>query len=170
MRGGASLWVRILAIAAAVAAPLVPPMHGESSARSVVYVVDSSASVGRAGLDSAEEIVQRAWDARGPVQIGLVAFAGKPELRLPVGSPGPLPPLALHRDGGSDLAAAVRLARAALPASGQRRLVLSPTRPRHARRRHGRGHPRRAGRDHRRRAPLGSTTLDHLALTRVAPL
>ena len=53
MRGGASLWVRILAVTAAAAAPFVPPMHGASTARSVVYVVDDSASVGRAGLAEA---------------------------------------------------------------------------------------------------------------------
>jgi Ca-activated chloride channel homolog len=169
MRSGASLWVRILAIAAAVAAPLVPPMHGVSSARSVVYVVDSSASVGRAGLDSAEEIVQRAWDARGPVQIGLVAFAGKPELRLPVGGAGPLPPLGLHREGGSDLAAAVRLARAALPAAGQRRLVLLTDG--RATRGDAMAEVIRAEQDGITvdTLPLGSSTLDHLALTRVAP-
>jgi Ca-activated chloride channel family protein len=169
MRSGASLWVRILAIGAAVAAPLAPPMHGASSARSVVYVVDSSASVGRSGLDSAEEIVQRAWDARGPVQIGLVAFAGQPELRLPVGGAGPLPPLALHRDGGSDLAAAVRLARAALPTAGQRRLVLLTDG--RATRGDAMAEVIRAEQDGITvdTLPIGSTSIDRLALTRITP-
>ena len=169
MRGGASLGVRILAIAAAVAAPLVPPMHGAADARSVVYVVDASASVGRSGVASAEEIVQQAWDARGPVKIGLVEFASKPELRLPVGGAGPLPSIALRRDGGSDLAAAVRLARAALPASGQRRLVLLTDG--RATRGDAMAEVIRAEQDGITvdTIPVGSSKIDHLALTRVVP-
>ncbi len=169
MRGGASIWVRILAVATAAAAPFVPPMHRASSARSVVYVVDDSASVGRSGVAEAEEILQRAWAARGDVEIGVVAFAQKPELLLPVGGVGPLPSIPLNHRGGSDLSAALRLARAALPPSGQRRIVLLSD---------GRATRGDAMSDVIRAEqagitvdtiPIGSTTIDQLALTRVAP-
>jgi Ca-activated chloride channel homolog len=169
MRGGASLWVRILAVTAAAAAPFVPPMHGAADARSVVYIVDDSASVGRKGIAEAESFVQQARDARGDVKVGVVAFADKPELLVPVGGAGPLPSIALNRRGGSDLSAALRLARAALPASGQRRIVLLSD---------GRATRGDAMSDVVRAEqdgivvdtiPIGSSTIDRLALTRVSP-
>ena len=169
MRGGASSWVRIVAIAAAASAPFAPPMHSAATTRSVVYVVDDSASVGRSGVAVAEAFVQQAWDARGDVKVGLVAFAAKPELLLPVGASGPLPSIGVNRSGGSDLSAALRLARAALPASGERRIVLLTD---------GRATRGDAMSDVIRAEqagitvdtiPIGSTKLDHLAMTRFAP-
>jgi len=169
MRGGASLWVRALAVAAAASAPFVPPMHGAADAQSVIYVVDDSASVGRAGVAQAEEIVQQAWDARGAVKVGLVAFADKPELLVPVGGAGPLPSVPLRTSGGSDLAAAVRLARAALPTSGRRRIVLLTDG--RATRGDAMNEVVRAEQEGTTvdTLPIGSSKSDRLTLTRFAP-
>ncbi len=124
-RFSSSLWVRALSIAAVLAAPFVPPMQDEGEGRAVVYVVDRSASVGEAGRAAAEGFVREAFERRGGTRVGLVAFAAHPELWIPVGDDRPMPVLSEARDGaGSDLGGAVRLAAAALPTTGQRRIVL----------------------------------------------
>jgi uncharacterized membrane protein len=124
-RFSSSLWVRGLSIAAVLAAPLVPPMRDGGEGRAVVYVVDRSASVGEAGRSAEESFVREAFQKRGETQVGLVAFAAHPELIIPVGADRPVPYLSEARDGaGSDLGGAVRLAAAALPGVGQRRIVL----------------------------------------------
>ncbi len=128
----ASLVTRIAAIALVVAAPFAPPLHRPGTGRSVMIVVDRSPSVGEAGREAAASFVRDAWASRGDARIGVVAFDGRPELWKPLEDD-----LADHADGvdmqlsfgaaaapGSDVAAAVRLAAAALPDEGQRRIVL----------------------------------------------
>src|SRR5205814_1095359 len=124
-RSSSSLWVRCLAIAAVLAAPLVPPMSRKGEGRSVVYVVDRSASIGYEGRAVADTFVRDAFEHRGSTRVGLVAFAAHPELLIPVGEDRPIPVIYEAKDSaGSDVAAAVRLAAAALPGVGQRRIVL----------------------------------------------
>ncbi|MFO0757123.1 MAG: VWA domain-containing protein [Byssovorax sp.] len=120
-----SLWARGLSIAALIAAPFLPPIKAKSDTSAVVYVVDRSTSVGEAGRSAAEDLVREAFRQRGSTQVGLVAFAAHPEILIPVGEDRPVPVLTEAPDGsGSDIGGAIRLAAAALPSSGRRRIVL----------------------------------------------
>lgn len=127
-----SLWARIVAVAAVIAAPLVPPAHREGKGRAVVFVVDRSESVGAEGRAAAERYVRAAWEHRAGARVGMIAFDGSPEIllgiddALPDGTDleNPLPRVGPPQAPGTDLAAALRLATAALPAAGERRIVL----------------------------------------------
>lgn len=128
----ASLVARLIAIAAVLASPLIPAASREGRGRSVMLVVDRSESIGVAGSVEQARFVEEVWEHRGSARVGLIAFDGAPELVRAIGGDGeradgeaPRPPHvgpAVAR--GSDLAAAVRLAVAALPDSGERRIVL----------------------------------------------
>jgi hypothetical protein len=119
--------LRIASIGCIAAAPFVPTLDVESDERSVVYVVDRSPSVGAGGVAVAEQFVREAREGSGAAQTGVVAFGALPEVILPVapaaaddyaevGEPFDAP--------GSDIAAGLRLGVAALPPSGERRVVL----------------------------------------------
>jgi uncharacterized membrane protein len=114
----------LFAIALVVVSPWLTPRSRPNDARSVVWVVDRSASIGPKGLVRANLVIGHAWDERKEVKLGLVAFDGAAEVLAPVGSvhapdvgPGSEP-------DSSDLAAAIRLAAASLPREGHRTIVL----------------------------------------------
>lgn len=118
---------RLLAIGAVLAAALVPSIPRESDRRSVIYVVDRSPSMTEADRLAAEGFVERARVHRGETEVGVVAFSDRPTLVLAPGdeaaSAGELTwPEPGER--GSDLAGALRVAGAALPRGGERRVVL----------------------------------------------
>ncbi|MFT3772343.1 MAG: VWA domain-containing protein [Minicystis sp.] len=127
-----SLIVRLLAVGAVLAAPLVPPAHREGQGRAVMIVADRSESVGQEGRIAAERFIREVWEHRGSAKVGVVAFDGVAEIRRPVDlasapeaeADDPAPEITPRLSRGTDLAAAVRLAAAALPDSGERRLVL----------------------------------------------
>ena len=119
-----SLALRGLAMALVLVSPLLPCAHREGQGDAVVYVVDRSASMGaHAGL-AATEFVRRAFEDRGRTRVGIVAFGAHADLLAPVGASALPPTMAVDDPWGSDLAGAVHLASAALPASGRRRIVL----------------------------------------------
>jgi uncharacterized membrane protein/Mg-chelatase subunit ChlD len=128
--GSPSLYLRILALAAVVAAPLVPPLHREGRGRAVMLVVDRSASVGPEGRAAAERFVREALEKRGDARVGVIAFDGKPEVRgtldgvAVAAAEDGVPRLGEVTSPGTDVAAAVRLAAAVLPDAGERRIVL----------------------------------------------
>jgi Ca-activated chloride channel homolog len=119
-----SLVLRGLALALVLISPFLPSAHREGEGAAVVYVVDRSASVGAEAVRRATEFVRLAFEDRGPVRVGLVAFGAHADLLAQVGASTLPPVIAADDRWGSDLAGAVRLARAALPASGRRRIVL----------------------------------------------
>ncbi|MBX3222247.1 MAG: VWA domain-containing protein [Labilithrix sp.] len=120
-----SLVVRVLAIALVLASPWLKPRKKPSGARSVVYVVDRSASMGGAGLDEANGYLARVWaEPNDGVRLGVVAFDGRAELLAPVGA-SEAPVVREGKDpSSSDLAAGIRLALATLPSEGHRAMVL----------------------------------------------
>ncbi len=120
-----SLVFRLAAIVLVVACPWLPARKRPDEARSVVYVVDRSRSMGEEGLNAANEILRGAW-RRSPsgVKLGAVAFDAEAELLAPVGAEAAPVVREGMRAGSSDLAAGIRLAAAALPSNGHRSLVL----------------------------------------------
>jgi uncharacterized membrane protein len=119
--------LRYLAIAAILAAALIPPVQLESDRTSVIYVVDRSQSMSPADLALADAYLRQAAEARGEAALGVVAFDARPTLVVSPGEPFPVDGgLAWPEEGGrgSDLASAVRLAGAALPQGGRRRIVV----------------------------------------------
>jgi uncharacterized membrane protein len=138
MMRGAWSWLRAAAIGLVVSAPFLPPISRDGKAQSIVYVVDRSASVGEEAREAAEHYVRSAFIDRDRNQnVGVVAFASHADVVLPLGG-SILPPIAATGPGGSrppldvqerdawgsDIAAGVRLAAAAMPTSGRRRVVL----------------------------------------------
>jgi len=120
-----SLVVRILAIAIVAVSPWLQPRKKPSSARSVVYVVDRSASIGHGGLEEANEYLSKAWPAADDgVRCGVIAFDGRAEVVAPVGTARAPVVGDGSEPGASDLAGAMRLALGALPSEGHRTIVL----------------------------------------------
>jgi uncharacterized membrane protein len=126
MKGSPSLYLRVLAIAAIVIAPFLPHAHREGRGRAVMFVVDRSESVGNDGRVAADVFLREAWEHRGFTRVGLIEFDAQPELRRAVADDrdDPLPSIGSPHGRGSDVAAALRLAVAALPDAGERRIVL----------------------------------------------
>lgn len=123
--GNLSAWLRGVALATLAIAPFAPPRTVTGEGRAVIYVADRSASVGEEGTAKASRFLREAWEARGQTSVGLVTVDGAPELTRHVGAEGPPMPLAPAKAAaGTDLASAVRLAAAALPRSGERRIVM----------------------------------------------
>lgn len=119
--------LRIAAIALVLAAPLSPPIPVPGPGAAVVYVVDRSASEGEVGCRNAEAFVRQAWAERGETRVGIVTFASDASVRVRPGAgeiPEPLVDCAVTPADGSDLERALRLAAAALPDGGERRVVL----------------------------------------------
>lgn len=126
----ASLAVRLFAILLVLVSPWLAPRTRASHDRAVVYVVDRSDSIGEHGRTAANELVGAAWARGAGAKLGVVAFDGAAELVTPVGGPKPAPIGKGKQGDASDLAAALRLARAALPTEGHRSIVvLSDARP-----------------------------------------
>jgi uncharacterized membrane protein len=125
-----SLAFRLFAIAMIIVSPWLAPRSRPNNARSVVFVVDRSASVGSSGISRAKLIVQQAWAERRDVKLGVVAFDGSAQVLAPVGAPE-APDFGAGDDSqSSDLAAGIRLAHASLPREGHRSIVLlSDARP-----------------------------------------
>lgn len=120
-----SLVVRILAIALVAVSPWLQPRKKPSNARSVVYVVDRSASIGHGGLEQANEYLSKAWPAaEDGVRCGVIAFDGRAEVVAPVGTTRAPVVGEGSEPGASDLAGAMRLALGALPSEGHRTIVL----------------------------------------------
>jgi uncharacterized membrane protein len=128
--GVLSMCVRIGAVAVIATSAWLPPKPHPSDARSVVYVVDRSASLGGSGLETANLVLAQAWRDRGDAKLGVVAFDGTAQLLAPVGR-STAPAIGKGDDPqASDMAAGIRLARAALPREGHRSIVLlSDARP-----------------------------------------
>src|SRR5262249_5174814 len=98
----------------------------------VMLVADRSESIGPEGRLAAMHFVHEAWESRGDARVGLIAFDGTAEVRRPLdvaslddseGKYG-VTPLGPTGAPGTHIAAAVRLAAAALPDAGERRIVL----------------------------------------------
>jgi len=123
---GRATSARVFAVALALLAPLAPPLHSPGADRSVVFVIDRSRSVGARGMDEASSFVREANDQRGATVTGLVTFGARADLTRPVGAgfDGFEEDLAVENVRGSELAGAIRLAAAALPEGGQRRVVI----------------------------------------------
>ena len=124
---GRAAAARYLAISVALAAPFLPPVHLESERRSVVYVVDRSQSVSELDRAAADEFLHDVRERRGEEEVGVVSFDSRATLVVRPGEElaalGEIPwPETQGR--GSDLAGAIRLAGAALPLEGERRIVL----------------------------------------------
>jgi uncharacterized membrane protein len=121
-----SVVLRVLAIAIVVVSPWLPAVRRPSAARSVVYVVDRSASIGEQGLGVANDYLEAAWKAApADARLGVIAFDGRAELVVPIAPRGKTPSVALGTESSaSDLAGAIRLAIAALPLEGHRSIVL----------------------------------------------
>lgn len=129
--GSPSLLVRLIAFAAVVASPFLPPVQRPGEERALMIVADRSASVGAAGRSAADRFIADVWSRRGSARVGLVAFDGQPEIQRPIDVTVPeddvaavTPEVPAGAAAGTDLASAVRLAVAALPAGGERRIVL----------------------------------------------
>jgi uncharacterized membrane protein len=127
-----SFVLRLVALAAVVAAPLLPPVHREGRGRAVMIVADRSESVGAEGRAAAGQFIRDLWDRRGTTRVGLIEVDGSAEIRRTVDPNSSLDdeanasPPEVHAGGtrGTDLAAGIRLAAAALPDGGERRIVV----------------------------------------------
>ena len=120
-----SLVLRIVAIALVVVSPWLQPRKTPSDARSVVFVVDRSASVGESGLEQANAYLARAWAAKPTAtRFGVIAFDGRAEVIAPVGAPTEPVVRPGEHPMSSDLASGVRLGVASLPTEGHRSIVL----------------------------------------------
>jgi Mg-chelatase subunit ChlD/uncharacterized membrane protein len=124
-----ALLVRGVALACVAFAPFAPARESRSDDLSVVFVVDQSMSVAPSEQERAVQSIREAAVAKPNASYGAVTFAARTELSERVGAPGePLRSGAISprasNTPGSDLAAAIRLATAALPEHGARRIVL----------------------------------------------
>ncbi|MCS6800790.1 MAG: VWA domain-containing protein [Chloroflexota bacterium] len=92
--------------------------------KATIFLIDSSAST--AGFQAAASAwVRQALERMGPEdQAGVVAFGREPVVLQPLGKARDFRVAALPRDDRTDLAAALRLGQAMLPAGGVRRLVV----------------------------------------------
>lgn len=124
--------VRIMALCLILTAPILPAFHRAGDGQSVVYVVDRSMSIEEVDRRAAEAFVARAQALQGEADLGVVVFDHEAQLVVPVSSSGETPTSFTlpatstdePQERGSDLAGAIRLAAAALPESGERRIVV----------------------------------------------
>ena len=126
-----SLGLRVCAIGLVCASPWLKPLSRPSAQQSIMYVVDNSQSIGDDdALRDANYFLLTAWGNKKSEKLGVVTFASHAEVLTQLGAPF-APEVKPSPDGGSsDLAAAIRLAAAALPAEGHRSIVvLSDLRP-----------------------------------------
>ena len=91
----------------------------------VVFLVDTSASVGSAGQQTAMAWAPQPAQSAGPRdEAGLVLFGAVPHLAVPLAHYKALPDPAQHADAATDIAAAVHLGLSLLPPTTAGRLVL----------------------------------------------
>ncbi|MGD0517340.1 MAG: VWA domain-containing protein [Thermoguttaceae bacterium] len=116
-RQAASLCVRLLLLAALVAALCDIRMVGVRRKPYIVAAVDRSASISAAARDKADAFLNELAQHAGGDQMSLLPFAAKPGggVGKNISPPDPM---------GTDLAAAVAMARAAIPARYVPRIVL----------------------------------------------
>ena len=132
-----SLGMRIGAIGLVAFSPWLKPTARPSMEQSIMYVVDNSGSIGNEdALRDANYFLVTAWGNRRPgrqsEKLGVIRFAKHAEVAasLGAGSPPEIKPAEATEAGASDLAGAIQLAAAALPAEGHRSIVvLSDFRP-----------------------------------------
>jgi hypothetical protein len=119
-----SLAIRLFAVALVAISPWLQPTSRPSNARSVVYLVDRSASIGTHGLELTNLILTRAYADRRDARLGVVAFDGRAEVISAVGASSAPTISAGKEPRSSDLASGIRLAHASLPQDGHRTIVL----------------------------------------------
>jgi len=123
-RGSSYPLVRALVALLFVVAISDPRIVTEDSTNNVLFLVDRSASVTRSVEDRDAIVAMEALAAAQPRwSYGVVGFAESADVESPLGSTPALPPPPL-RDSGSNLADAVELALAALPAGEANQIVL----------------------------------------------
>ncbi|HEV2357529.1 MAG TPA: VWA domain-containing protein [bacterium] len=104
-----------------------PAVRVPATGASVVFVVDRSLSVTATGAGDAEAAFLRAALARmrSGDRAGVITFAGRPALRVPVGPHPAAEDLGVGPEpDATDIGAALDLARGVLPPEGTRRIVL----------------------------------------------
>ncbi|GIW06481.1 MAG: VWA domain-containing protein [Dehalococcoidia bacterium] len=118
------LAVRSLVVALVVVALADPRWLAPGREKATIFLIDSSAST--AGFQAAASAwVRQALERMGPDdRAGVVAFGREPVVLQPLGRTRDFRAAALPPDDRTDLAAALRLGQAMLPAGGVRRLVV----------------------------------------------
>ena len=124
LRALATLALRLAITALLVAALAAPRVSRAASGVHVVYVLDRSASIGPTALRRAKAWIAASLRGRGgDDSASLIAFGAGPVWSGPIGG-RELPALPTVDVGGTDIAAALRLALGTLPADRPSRLVL----------------------------------------------
>jgi uncharacterized membrane protein len=123
---GVTLRIALLAVLTLALARLARTT--EETKVSAVYLVDVSESVPDTAIADAQQIVERAWDARGDNDVRLVTFA-RDARAIPIARDAEdVPAITRHREpgagAGSDLQAAMQLTYGLFPAGHLRRAVL----------------------------------------------
>ena len=101
-------------------------LHRATDAESVLFLLDASDSVSLENRAKERQYVAEAVKAAGPRdRYGVITFGGIPVLETPVGrEPLPTTPPRVTDSRATDIGAAIRLALAAFPQEGARRIVL----------------------------------------------
>jgi Mg-chelatase subunit ChlD len=101
-------------------------LHHTTDQLNVLFLVDASDSLSLENRAKAWQYLQEAVKAAGKRdRYGVVTFGGSPVLDLPVGTePLPAKPPAVADSRATDIGAAIKLALAAFPKDGARRIVL----------------------------------------------
>ncbi len=121
-----SLILRITAIVLIVGAIAAPLLIRDTQDQTVVYLVDVSRSISPAARAREFALVRSSIDAK-PARdsAGVIAFASAPVVLASPSTTPQMPGDAVPVDDSStDLAAAIRAARAIMPASGPRQIVI----------------------------------------------
>ncbi|MCU0685990.1 MAG: VWA domain-containing protein, partial [Polyangiaceae bacterium] len=84
--GSAPVALRYAALALVALSPLLPARSRPGRGRAIVYAVDRSASVDDAGRERSAAFLKEALEKQGDATIGVVAFDGRPEIVVPLGS------------------------------------------------------------------------------------
>jgi Ca-activated chloride channel family protein len=123
-RGGIALRVASL-LALILASAGASILHTDGSA-AVMFVVDRSSSVTpRAQMSAMERIARMTRGMGAADRVGIVAFGRDAVVDRPLGTGSVSTALTSDVDaGGTDIEAALRVARSALPSDGDRRIVL----------------------------------------------
>jgi Mg-chelatase subunit ChlD len=101
-------------------------LHQTTDQLNVLFLVDASDSVSLENRAKAWQYVEEAVKAAGKRdRYGVVTFGGSPVLEVPMGTePLPAKPPAVADSRATDIGAAIKLALAAFPQDGARRIVL----------------------------------------------
>jgi uncharacterized membrane protein len=126
-RANAALWLRLMMAAGFIVALAEPRAVRTSEILSVVYVVDVSDSVGQTAVDSALEFVARQVSEKPAAdEAGLVLFGAEAVVELPPRITFPFDGVVTSqvRRDATDLAEALSLSAAMIPAENNGRIVL----------------------------------------------